>query len=357
MFDRDLQKIIEDENSDFIKQALERKQKSEEEEITLTPLEQPITDALFDEFSAEALQKFIIEAKLPYKIEQPEFKNYLATLGVLAKDAAGSYKPTGVGILLFGHNPRLRFKQAALKAHADYGAGKIEPVTFDQPLVLIPDLVQEWLKKVVPLSKDTSDAKLKTVPDFPFEVLREAYINAIVHRNYDIDGAKSSIEIDNDKIVIKSPGAPLPSISVQQLNTFKAPSISRNPIITYVFNLMGYVEETGFGMRAMKSLNEEYGLPLPEYVFEDPFLVLTFPRNINAVKKVTHQPNIEKLTKEELEGYEWIKSKDKITRKEYQDNFKFETKKAERHLKKLTDLHLISRVGSGPSTKYEIIAT
>lgn len=72
---------------------------------------------------------------------------------------SSSYKPTGVGILLFGNNPRLTFKQAALKAYVDYGADKIEPVTFDQPLVLVPDLVQDWLKKVIPLSKDTSSFK------------------------------------------------------------------------------------------------------------------------------------------------------------------------------------------------------
>lgn len=63
------------------------------------------------------------------------------------------------------------------------------------------------------------------------------------------DGFKSFLEIDNEKIVVKSPGAPHPTITLEQLNTFKAPSISRNPIITYVFNLMDYVEEKGFGMK------------------------------------------------------------------------------------------------------------
>lgn len=360
MFDRDLQKIIEDENILFREQALERKRMAEEEvEEIVTALELPVSTSAYDEFSAEALQKFIIGAGLNYKIEDPSFQKYLISLGVLTFDkSANSYKPTGTGVLLFGHNPRLFFKQAVLKAHVDYGGGKVEQVNFDQPLVLVPDLIQAWLLKVLPLSKDTSSFKRKEVSDFPMDVLREVIINAIVHRDYNIKGAKSSLEIDNEKIVIKSPGAPLPSISLEQLNTFKAPSISRNPIITYVFNLMGYVEETGFGMRAIKSMNEEYGLPLPEYTFEDPFLILTFPRNMAAVKKVTHIDAVTELNNEELAGYEFIKSKEKITRKEYQDHFQFESdKKAERHLKKMVELKLLRRLGAGPSVHYEIIPT
>ena len=223
---------------------------------------------------------------------------------------------------------------------------------------MVPDLVESWLKKVLPLSKDTSKFKRKDVTDFPIEVLREAIINSIVHRDYSIEGAKSSLEIDNDKIVVKSPGAPMPSISLQQLNTFKAPSISRNPIITYIFSLLNYVEEKGFGMRSLKSLNEDFGLPLPEYKMEDPFLTLTFARTMEAVKKVSDHKQLSKLNSEELLGYEFIKLQEKVTRKQYQDHFRFDSdKKAERHLKKMVELKLISRKGSARAIYYEIIPT
>lgn len=264
---------------------------------------------------------------------------------------------TGYGWLLFGKNPRLRFKQHGLMASVDYGNGKIEPKKFEQALVLIPDLVDEWLNKVLLFSKDTSSFKRKDIADFPIEVLREAVINALVHRDYSIEGAKCHLEIDKDKIVIKSPGAPLPSISLEQLNTFNAPSISRNPMITYVFGKMDYVEEKGYGMKALKSLNEKYGLPLPEYTYEDPFLILTFPRNIESVKKVTHIQGLKNLNKEELEGYEFIKLNNNIKRIVYEKHFDYDKKKAERHFKKFVDLKLVKKIGSGPKTAYEIIAT
>jgi ATP-dependent DNA helicase RecG len=357
MFDRDLQQIIEDTNSEFIKQANERRRKKEEDDL-LTSFEKPLPTDDYSQFSDIALNKFINEAKLNFKTTDPEFQGFLLDVGALAKtDKSNILKATGFGILLFGKNPRAKFKQAAFMANVDYGGNKIEPATFDQPLVLIPDLVEEWLKKVLPLSKDTKSFKRKDIPEFPIEVLREAIINAIVHRDYDIAGAKSSIEIDNDKILVKSPGALLPSISLEQMNTFKAPSISRNPIITYVFSLMDYVEEKGFGMKSLKSLNEIYGLPLPEYFYQEPFLNLTFPRSLDAMKKIYQRPGINNLNEEELNGFEFIKLKGVLTRKEYEKQFGFDKKKAERHLTKMVEESLVVRKGSGPGTYYELIAT
>lgn len=356
MFDRDLQQKIEKANARFIKQANERKSHVKTD-VAPSNLELPVANITYDEFSAEALQKFIIEAKLSFKIEKADFKKYLTTLGALVYDSkTKKYQATGFGVLLFGFNPRLTFKQAALMAHVDYGSDKIEPATFDQPLVLIPDLIEEWLYKVLPLSKNTKSFKRKDVPDFPPEVLREAVINAIVHRDYSIAGAKSTLEIDNDKIVVKSPGAPLPSISLEQLNTFNAPSISRNPIITYVFSLMKYVEEKGFGMKSLKSLNQKFGLPLPEYTLQNPFLQLTFPRTMESVKRVGNKA-LGKLTEAQVEGYEWIRLKGSASTREYSAHFNIGYKTAQRHLAAMKALKLIKDNGlepTSPNYKYVV---
>ena len=350
MFDRDLQKIIEDENAEFIKQANERKKKKEEE-VLLTPIEKPIKTADLSKFSDDALNKFITEAKLSFKLSDKAFHEYLADVGVVQYDDKDKvYRPTGFGILLFGKNPRSKFKQAAFMATVEYGQNKVEPKTFDQALVLIPDLVEEWLLKVLPLAKDTSSFKRKDIPDFPIKVLREAIINALVHRDYEIEGAKSSIEIDDTKIVIKSPGAPLPSISLEQLNSFKAPSISRNPMLTYVFSLMDYVEEKGFGMKILRSLYKDFDLPLPEYAFQLPYLSISFPRKMEAVTDVSEHKRIGELTSEELNGFEWIKSQGEVSAKEYTIQFGIATRTTSRHLGKMLDLGLIRTNGENPKS-------
>ncbi len=355
MFDREFQRIIEEENKVFLKQALQRKMEAEEEEDLRTPFELPVANYDSRKFSDEALQKFIKEANLDYMPTDEAFLEYLADFGAMEWDKEKKvFVPTGYGILLFGKNPRTKFKNAVLKAHVSYGTSKIEPKDFDQALVLLPDQIEEWLKKVLPLSKDTSGFKRKDVPDFPIEVLREAIVNALVHRDYEIEGAKCEIKIDENKIIVTSPGKPLPAITLEELNSFEAPSLSRNHIITYAFSLMDYVEEKGFGMKTFKALNKEHGLPIPKYTFKEPFLTLTFPRTTEAVKEILGRGKIDDLSTEELKNFEIFRQKRPVSKSEFVEFTGLATRTAERYLKDWSEIGLLKKVGSGPSTKYEL---
>lgn len=353
MFDRDLQRVIEEENKAFLKQALKRKKESEEEDVR-SPIENPIANYDRTKFSIKALQKFISESNLNYNVNEESFLEYLADFGAMEwSQDKNKFIPTGYGILLFGNNPRAKFKNAVLKAHVTYGNNKIEPKDFSDALVLVPDQIEEWLKKVLPLSKDTSEFKRKDIPDFPINVLREAIVNALVHRDYEIEGAKCEIKIDNDKIIVTSPGKPLPAISLEQLNTFEAPSLSRNPIITYAFSLMDYVEEKGFGMKTFKSLNKDFGLPIPKYTLKDPFLILTFPRTAEGVKAVIGTRAIDNLSNEELGFFELFREQELVTKSEFVSHTNLAERTAQRLLKDWADNGLIETIGAGRSTKYK----
>ena len=355
MFDRDLQRVIEEENKAFLNQALKRKIEKEEEDVR-SPIENPIENYDRSKFSDKALQKFIDESNLNYTIKDEAFLEYLADFGAMEWSQSNKqFVPTGYGILLFGANPRAKFKNAVLKAHVSYGINKIEPKDFSDALVLVPDQIEEWLKKVLPLSKDTSEFKRKDVPDFPINVLREAIVNALVHRDYEIEGAKCEIKIDNDKIVVTSPGKPLPAISLAQLNSFNAPSLSRNPIITYAFSLMDYVEEKGFGMQTFKSLNKDFGLPIPKYIFKEPFLILTFPRTTDGIKSVIASKAIDSLNNEELSYLEIFREQEFVTKAEFVAHTKMADRTAQRVLKDWVDSGLIISVGAGKSTKYKLL--
>ncbi len=355
MFDREFQRIIENENKEFLKQALQRKNEAEQEEDLRTFIELPIANYDSSKFSDEALQKFIKEANLNFKPKDEAFLEYLADFGAMEWNKEKKlYVPTGVGVLLFGKNPRAKFKNAVLKAYVSYGDNKIEPKDFDQALVLLPSQIEEWLKKALPLSKDTNSFKRKDIPDFPIGVLREAIVNALVHRDYEIEGAKCEIKIDENKIIVTSPGKPLPAITLEELNTFEAPSLSRNHIITYAFNLMDYVEEKGFGMKTFKSLNKEHGLPIPKYTFKEPFLTLTFPRTSEGIKSVISANGIEKLSDEDLRKFEIFREQDYVTKSEFIAFTQLAERSAQRLLKSWSDEGLIVSEGAGRSTKYRL---
>ena len=86
-------------------------------------------------------------------------------------------------------------------------------------------------------------------------------------------------------------------------------------------------------------------------------MVFTFPRSGDSLKKISPIKALKNLNDEELKGYDFIRIKNKLTRKEYEEHFGFDKKKAERHLKVFIEQNLVERKGLGPGTYYEVIAT
>jgi ATP-dependent DNA helicase RecG len=87
-----------------------------------------------------------------------------------------------------------------------------------------------------------------------FELVREGVVNALVHRDYAIEGAKCQLVVTPDTITVKSPGTPVDPITLEQLKSFNAPMLSRDPVSHYVFARMELAEERGLGLKSMKVL-------------------------------------------------------------------------------------------------------
>ena len=249
-FSPEFHKEIEDINKEFMKWA---NMKNDEAKAKLSKpqdyLDDRATATNINSLSDDALLKFITDSKRDYDPKSEEFLQELKEMDLLEyNEKSKTYLPTGNAILLFGKSPRNKFPQAGVKAKVDYGDGKTGAQTFDDPLVFIPDKVEEWLTKVLPASINRTKFKAQQVSAFPVEVVREAIINAIVHRDYSKDGAKVQLEVYPDRIVVKSPGEPAPPITIEAMKSFTATSFSRNKKLTFVFNEMGYMEELAIGM-------------------------------------------------------------------------------------------------------------
>ena len=120
-------------------------------------------------------------------------------------------------------------------------------------------------------------------------MVREGVVNALVHRDYNIEGAKCQLIITPDTIVVKSPGGPIDPITLEQLQSFNAPMLSRNPLLHYVFAKMEMAEERGLGLKSMKRRASEAELPLPKYSWENPYLVLTLYRTSDSAARASHK--------------------------------------------------------------------
>ncbi|HEX7516266.1 MAG TPA: ATP-binding protein [Chthoniobacterales bacterium] len=356
MFDRDLQETIRDENKDFIAQALERAAEAEKKPktVTLSPFEHSVAAADMRDFSTEALERYHTVAKLPEAIESEAFRRRLLQQGLL-KEERGELVPSGFGLLLFGQTPRDVMPQAGLLATIHYPNGKDETRDFDGPLVLIPDQVEKWLNDKLPNTIDRSRMQRQKIPELPFELIREPIVNGLVHRDYEIVGAKCQLVITADTVAVKSPGRPIPPITVEQLQNFNAPMLSRNPVLHYVFARMDLAEERGLGLQSFKSLASKLGLPVPKFAFEDPYLVLTVYRSPASAVHDLAPSVLKRLNADEKSAWQFIASKDSVSSPELIAELRFDERKAQRVLSKLVGTKLLQRVGKGRATRYKLL--
>ena len=356
MFDRDLQETIEKENKEFLAQALERADNAKRKpvEIVLSPLENRLPAALLTDFSEEALTFYRERAGISEAVGSDEFNRRLLQQGQL-KEEDGHLVPTGFGILLFGKEPRRAMRQAGLLGAIHYPNGEQERKEFDEPSVMIPNLLEKWLRDKLPNVFDRNRIQRQERPALPFEMVREGVINALIHRDYAIEGGKCQVVVTEDTVTVRSPGLPPPPITLEQLQSFSAPMLSRNPELHFIFARMRMAEEQGIGLGTLRDRATELGLPLPRYTWDPPYLVLKLYRSTEAASRTLRQDVLKSLSKSEQKGWQWLATQGRTSSSHYADTMKIETRTARRHLNRFEELGLVRKTGSGPSIEYEVI--
>ena len=356
-FDKDLHKKIKDFNNEF-NDWVEQENKGEKiaDGINKGGLNETIKNVDISSLSDDALQLYITKTGNTFSLGSKElYKDLLYKDLVELDPETKNLIPNGNCILLFGENPSDKYLGAVLKVKADYGdGGKPDTETYDEALVLIPDLVESWLRKVIASSIDTSSFTRRKLPHYPIEVIREAVINAIIHRDYIIDEAKVFLIVKPDRIEVRSPGKPVSPNTIKKLQNFTATQYSRNGRLANIFNKMGFMEEAEIGMETFKTLQEKHNFPSPIIKYQDPNVVVVFPRSLDAKRDLND--DLKNLNDEELKGFEYIQSLGEVSKSEYAEYFGFDDKKAYRHLSKMKKSELVGDNGESPkSNNYKYV--
>ncbi len=351
-FDRDLQEVIERENEQFFRQAREMASQQQHDIVSDTnELEKVFENTELSALSSEALDRYRDLLMRDTGKSDEEFHRRLFHQGLLEKHN-DKYQPTGSGMLLFGDYPRDVMPQAGVLCtiHLPDGSEKIED--FDGPMVFAPEKVIQWVRENLSDPIDRSNAHRLEYIRILDELIREGLVNALVHRDYSIEGAKIQLVANQQFIEIRSPGKPVDSITVEQLQSFQAPVVSRNPRLHAVFNTMELAEERGFGLLSMRRSASDARLPLPHYSWEDPYLVLTIYRTEEGASAYLPEAVSNELTDSERKGWPWFSTRDKCNSREYSEAMGIDVRSARRHLNHFVSLGLARKTGSGPSTSY-----
>jgi ATP-dependent DNA helicase RecG len=199
--------------------------------------------------------------------DQAGWHERLSGLGFLAPAPDGRYLCSIAGLLSFGRNPRRALPQAGVRWMAfdseekEYEAR--DDINLDGPLAPLmqrtdegitqvePGLVERVMERMRPfVSLEESDvaADLRRGRRYlyPLEAIREALLNAIVHRDW-----TRSVEVEvvayRDRLEITSPGALQNSMTVAKM--LAGQRSPRNPILIDVCRDYGYVDARGMGVR------------------------------------------------------------------------------------------------------------
>lgn len=92
--------------------------------------------------------------------------------------------------------------------------------------------------------------------EYPLEAIREALVNAVIHRDYIILGSDVKVAIYDDMLEITSPG-PLPdALSIEDLGSGR--SEIRNRVLAPIFKDLKLIEAWGSGIQKMQQELRDY---------------------------------------------------------------------------------------------------
>ena len=113
-------------------------------------------------------------------------------------------------------------------------------------------------------------------PDYPTIAIREAIVNALVHRDYSIhtEGMPIQIIMYEDRMEIRNPGGIYGRIRVDQLG--KVQPNTRNPVLASSLEVLGVTENRYSGIPTIKKEMKRYNLYEPEFLDERGNFVVKF---------------------------------------------------------------------------------
>ena len=104
--------------------------------------------------------------------------------------------------------------------------------------------------------------------DYPITAIREAILNALVHRDYSIhtDGMPIQLIMFEDRVEIRNPGGIYGRIRIDQLG--KVQPDTRNPVLASELEVLKITENRYSGIPTIRKAMQAYNLPQPEFLDE-----------------------------------------------------------------------------------------
>ncbi|MEE8587263.1 MAG: ATP-binding protein, partial [Acidobacteriota bacterium] len=227
--------------------------------------------------------------RYPQDFDRKKYKSWLRLSGITGRPrtedvlvnieaterSGGRLVFRNAGVLFFAREVRRFFNQAYVTCLLFKGTDKVHVLDRKDFAGGVVSDIEESLRFV---ERNTRTAyrieqlRREEIPEYPTSALREAITNAVMHRNWFMEGANVFLEIYTDRIEISSPGG-LPR--GMQPSDLGRKSVRRNALIADLLHRISFIEKAGTGIKRMRHEAKAQGCPDP--VFEDgSFFTATF---------------------------------------------------------------------------------
>ncbi len=182
------------------------------------------------------------------------------------------------GVLFFAKNVRHFFNQGYITCLLARGADKVHILDrkdFDGGIVEDIEDSLRFVERNTRTAYRIEGLRREDVPEYPMKALREAITNAVMHRDWFMDGANVFVEIYTDRIEISSPGGLPKGMKFSDLGR---KSIRRNALIADLLHRITFIEKAGTGIKRMRDEARDQRCPEPTFE-ENGFFTAIFRPN------------------------------------------------------------------------------
>ena len=201
--------------------------------------------------------------------------------------------PTLTCILLFSLYPQIFYPQYTINAMLIPGNERGDALTDGTRFLAnrriegtIPEMLQEtmvFLEKHMDIRTvirpETGERADQT--EYPVTALREAVLNALIHRDYSCHTESMPIEIlmFYNRIEIRSPGGLYGRVRLEQLGRMQPDT--RNPVLARAMETLGYTENRYSGIPTIRRVLKEAGMPEPVFQnLRNQFCVIFYKKQV-----------------------------------------------------------------------------
>ncbi len=283
----------------------------------------------------------------------PETNDSLSTLENLNLAIYGQILNSA--FVLFAKEPQRRYPQIRVRAARFADDERLEFIDnriIEGNCFALVEQIMGFLRANTPVISTLDEAAYQRSdkPAYPFLALREAVMNALVHRDYSAFDGSVSIAIYPNRFEIWNPGDLPEGMSISDLKT-SGISRLRNPDIAHIFFLRGLIERWGIGIKRIYNECLKAELPEPEWEEVGGGIRLTIRLTAQPDKRGEEEAQ---LNEREIEFLKGIGVGFQIDVKDYLDNYAGDVteRTARRDLSQMVELGYLKMATRGSRKIY-----